>query len=163
MNHFHRVAVLMTLLVACTAAWAAPIAKRPPLNKLGQQVADNAGTSLQSIPDASTVPLPAYPGSYFERLVAPGEHPRKGTYVTLVLISNDPPAKVRAWYSKHLKNMKYFSSMKVFAKKDFDGSFRSLFKMPYVMIHPTTTEKLNPNLYELPHVKTEITFGYFAK
>lgn len=163
MNHFPRVAVLTALLIACSSALAAPIAKRPPLNKLGKEVAKSAYTSLQAIPDATAVPLPAYPGSYFERLVAPGDHPKKGSYVTLVLVSNDPPAKVRGWYTKHLQGMKYFSSMKVFAKKDFDGSFASLFKTPHVMIHPTTPEKLNPVLYVLPQVKTEITFGYFAR
>ncbi|HKK05458.1 MAG TPA: hypothetical protein VKA50_06375 [Gammaproteobacteria bacterium] len=160
MNRTLRMGLILGGLLVSAAVVAAPIAERPPLNKVGKEVARNS--PLQKIPDAGAVSLPAYPGSFFERLVPDG-HPPKGAYVSLVLVSNDPPAKVRAWYAKHLKGMKWFKDMKVFAKPDFDGSFASLFKMPHVSIHATTPAKLNPGLYALPNVKTEIMLGYFAK
>lgn len=148
------------LLVSAAVAAAPPIVKRPPLNKLGHELAKSM--PLQDIPAADQVPLPAYPGALFER-VEPNAHPNKGTLVSLVLVSNDPPAKVRTWYAKHLNGMKYFADMKAFAPVGFKDTFPALFTTRHVTIHATTPARLNPGLYALPHVKTEITLDYFAK
>lgn len=161
----HKALFLMTsiaVLLTATAA-AAPIALRAPLNADGKEMVKLMHSNpRQHIPSATTVPFPAYPGSYFYQ-IEPNDHPKKGTMVQLTLVSNDTPEQIRKWYIKRLKDMKYFRDMGVFAPRGFKGTFPSLLRTPHITIHATNPQKLRPTLYEFPQAKAAILLSYFAK
>jgi hypothetical protein len=144
------------MLLMSASALAAPVARRPPLNHTGKDMVKYV--PLQSIPDATAVSFPVYPDSYFERM-EPSAPLKKGALVQLVLVSNDSPARVEAWYAKHLKGLTHYKADHKFAP----AGEKNNFAVEHVFLHAITPQKLNPTIYELPHVKTEIMLNYIAK
>lgn len=90
------------LTLASVQALAGPIAPHPPFSKLAKRMmaAHPEAGGPPSCPDATVVPVPAYPGSYCVEFT-PSSGARGPAYVEL--LSTAPVETVRLWYAKHLK------------------------------------------------------------
>lgn len=146
---------LASVVLATGPALANPIAKIPPMapdvpKALIEQQA-------KMVPDAADVPLPAYPNSYFISSMG-----RAGIDLSaVVLVSNDPPEKVKAWYAAHLPNMQYFPKEHAFGPPGFDkGTFADMLSRPHVTIRPQKPEGMLIHLANLPDVKTKIYIDF---
>lgn len=154
---------LLCMLLAGTAATAAPIARVPPLNSTGKEMVSEAHMDLSKrVPDAAGVPYPAYPGSYFLQATVGNDVP-KGMLSEIVLVSTDPVGKVQAWYARHLNGMTYYKDMQAFAPPGFKDTLPALLRTPHVGLHATTAERVNSPFFDLPKVKTRIWIDYFQK
>jgi hypothetical protein len=153
---FHNLGFLGAplLLAASVSAAAAPYARPAPLApNVPPEVAAN---QAKMIPDAADVSLPAYPGSYFISSMGPAKHP-----FAVVLASDDPPAKVQAWYAAHLKGMQYYPELHAFAPPgSAHGSGLDILDKPHVMIRPMKPGGLMMSLARLPNVKTRINVDF---
>lgn len=153
---FLAVSLLGVALAAGKAA-AAPIAKVAPL--VPGVPAALAAQRAKMVPDAADVPLPAYPNSYFiSSMSQPG-----GGLLAVVLVSNDPPSKVRAWYAAHLKSMQYFPKYKSFGPPGYDkGTIAQMMRKLHVSIRPQKPEGMLIHFAHLPDVKTRIELDFMS-
>lgn len=148
---------LLSLLMSLTAV-AAPLVKVPPLSPIGQA---NIKDPAKQVPPASAVPYPAYPGSYYlfkewYKAPAPGME-------VLTLASEDPPAKVRAWYAKRFKVVRHMQARYAYAKKGHPKSFWGLAAGPCVQIWPLSPDDAEMMQFDLPKVKTKIMLSFKRK
>lgn len=148
-------ACLASIVLATGPAFADPVATVPPMapNIPKALIAQQA----KMVPDAADVPLPAYPNSYFISSMG-----KAGVDLSaVVLVSNDPPEKVKAWYAAHLPNMKYFPKWHAFGSPDLDkGTFADMLSRPHVTIRPQKPEGMLIHFAHLPDVKTKIFIDF---
>lgn len=149
--------LLFSMLISLTAT-AAPLGKVPPLSPVGQAMIKDPA---KQVPGAGAVPYPAYPGSYYlfkewYKAPAPGME-------VLTLASEDPPAKVRAWYAKRFKVVRHMQDRYGYAKQGQPKSFWSLIAGPSVQVWPLSPNDAEMMEFDLPKVKTKIMLSFKRK
>lgn len=150
--------MLIGLLAPAAGVTAAPIAKVPPLSRFGQA---DLKDFAKRVPDAAAVPYPVYPGSYYV-LKEWYEMPHPGMEV-VTLASDDPPAKVRAWYAARFKVVEHMQDRYAYARSGHPKSYWDLIAGPCVQIWSLTPDDAVLMPFDLPKVKTKVMFAFIRK
>ncbi len=162
MNKFGRATILGTLLALATSVAAVPYAPKPPLNDLGRQMAEAMKKAGQKppdmIPDADTVTLPAYPGSYVVMTMIPQDH--NGMLPAITLVSTDPVGKVFDWYKAHIHRKGWTSDPKMHMVRAPGWKLYKTAVTPHVWIRKMKKGGGLLTLYDVPGAQTVITVTY---
>ena len=123
---------LAGLVSTSIPARAVPIAPHPPFRKLARKIrAAQSGEKVKSCPDAATVGIPAYPGSFCIAYVGIGSNRHKDLPL-VILVSTDYPKTVRQWYARHLSGWQYDPQLHHFVRPGW--SFRHFLDEPEIHI-----------------------------
>lgn len=131
---------LAGLMSTSILALAVPIAPHPPYSKLARQVqAAQPGKKVKSCPDAATVGIPAYPGSFCVAYTQIGSNGHKDLPL-VILVSKADPETVRHWYAEHLSGWQYDPQLHHFVRPGW--SLRHFLDEPEVHVVKATDQHL---------------------